>query len=179
MPHHQYEVNSDEEMEKELREIEQLELRARLVVLSQCDSFKGDLRSDGVVGLTRAFVAAGAHTLVASLWKVHDEATLKLMARFYEARGVSIVHEPEQDSHDFEKCLRWLQRKHDSRETAGGSARPFSIAAYGAFGGRLDQQMANLNMLYRSEYARSFENFVLLSEDSLALLLLPGAWPAP
>ena len=33
------------------------------------------------------------------------------VARFYETRGVSIVHEPEQDSHDFEKCLRWLQRQ--------------------------------------------------------------------
>jgi len=43
-----------------------------------------------------------------------------------------------------------------------------------AFGGRLDQQMANLNMLFRSEYT-CFERFVLLSDDSLALLLLPGA----
>ena len=43
-----------------------------------------------------------------------------------------------------------------------------------AFGGRLDQQMANLNMLFRSEYT-CFEQFVLLSDDSLALLLLPGA----
>ena len=37
------------------------------MVLSECDSFRGKLTSDGVIGVTRAFVAAGALTLVASL----------------------------------------------------------------------------------------------------------------
>ena len=65
-------------------EVQSLELRARLVVLSECDSFRGKLSSsDGVIGITRAFVAAGAPTLVASLWKVDDAATRELMGRFY------------------------------------------------------------------------------------------------
>lgn len=161
------------------------------------------------------------------------------VSRFYATQGVSILREPEQDSHDFEKCLRWLQRQHEALAQSEASAsegtsaaesssaatdhadRPFAVAAYGvrsagrahiphlvpfhapftavrgerrptaahpippknararalvsqAFGGRLDQQMANLNMLFRSEYT-CFEQFVLLSDDSLALLLLPGA----
>jgi len=54
------------------------------VVLSECDSFRGKLTSDGVIGITRAFVAAGALSLVASLWKVDDAATRALMERFYE-----------------------------------------------------------------------------------------------
>ena len=53
------------------------------MVLSECDSFRGKLSSDGVIGITRAFVAAGAPTLVASLWKVDDHATRVLMQRFY------------------------------------------------------------------------------------------------
>ena len=62
-----------------------LQLRcAQLVVLSECDSFRGDLTTDGVVGITRAFVAAGALTTVASLWKVDDTATRVLMEGFYE-----------------------------------------------------------------------------------------------
>ena len=65
-------------------EVQSLELRARLVVLSECDSFRGKLSSDGVIGITRAFVAAGAPTLVASLWKVDDHATRVLMQRFYK-----------------------------------------------------------------------------------------------
>jgi len=64
-------------------EVQSLELRARLVVLSECDSFRGKLTADGVIGITRAFVAAGAQTLVASLWKVDDVATKALMQRFY------------------------------------------------------------------------------------------------
>merc|ERR1712034_304854 len=69
-----------------MAEVHALELRrAPLVVLSACDTFKGELRSDGVVGITRAFVAAGAPTLAASLWPVSDAATLELMRRFYAA----------------------------------------------------------------------------------------------
>ena len=52
-------------------------------MLSECDSFRGELRTDGVIGIARAFVAAGAPTLLASLWKVDDEATRVLMRRFY------------------------------------------------------------------------------------------------
>ena len=65
-------------------EVQALELRARLVVLSECDSFRGKLTADGVIGITRAFVAAGALSLVASLWKVDDGATRELMERFYQ-----------------------------------------------------------------------------------------------
>ena len=69
-----------------MAEVQELNLpRARLVVLSECDSFKGELKADGVIGITRAFVAAGAPTLVASLWKVDDSATRTLMMRFYDA----------------------------------------------------------------------------------------------
>ena len=67
-----------------MAEVQELELRAQLVVLSQCDSFKGKLTTDGVIGITRAFMAAGALTLVASQWKLNDVATKVLMERFYE-----------------------------------------------------------------------------------------------
>jgi len=87
------------------------------------------------------------------------------VAEFYRARGVRIEHEPEQDTHDFEKCLRWLEEEQRS------ASEPFTVVAFGAFGGRLDQTMANLNMVYRYT---SFASFILLSADSLALLLPPG-----
>jgi len=61
-----------------MAEVQGLELSARLVVLSECDSFRGKLTGDGVIGITRAFVVAGALTLVASLWKVEDAATRTL-----------------------------------------------------------------------------------------------------
>jgi CHAT domain-containing protein len=66
-----------------MAEVQALELpRAMLVVLSECDSFRGELKADGVIGITRAFVAAGSPTLVASLWQVSDHSTRVL---FYDA----------------------------------------------------------------------------------------------
>ena len=72
-------------------EIQWLDLRAALVVLSHCDSFLGELTSqttggytsEGAVGMARAFIAAGALAVVASLWPVEDSATQKLMTEFY------------------------------------------------------------------------------------------------
>ena len=166
------------------------------------------------------------------------------VAQYYGDRGVSIQRDPAQDSHDFEKCLRWLERREVDevavaaaaaagggdgggdgvglggvvRSSDVGSAAaapaanppppkgqqqqqrqqeqqqkrvlaaaaatgqrrrrrrhraPMSVVAFGAFGGRLDQQMANLNMAYYS-FGGAFESLYLVSDDSLAFVLAPG-----
>ena len=68
----------------QLYEIYNLNLPAELVVLSSCRTGLGkEIRGEGMVGLTRGFMYAGAARLVTSLWKVDDEATAELMKRFY------------------------------------------------------------------------------------------------
>ena len=67
-----------------LSDINNLKLSADLVVLSACQTgFGKDLKGEGLIGLTRGFMYAGADNVVASLWKVDDMATADLMARFY------------------------------------------------------------------------------------------------
>ncbi len=60
-----------------------LPLKARLVVLSACDTGRGNITGDGVIGLSRSFLSAGVETVIVSLWSVSDESTAQLMAEFY------------------------------------------------------------------------------------------------
>jgi CHAT domain-containing protein/tetratricopeptide (TPR) repeat protein len=72
-------------------EVAGLSVAADLVVLGACRSARGRVSSDGIAGLTRAFMAAGAPSVVATLWDVSDETTARVMTQFFAAytRGVS------------------------------------------------------------------------------------------
>lgn len=72
-----------------LSDLYNLKLNADLVVLSACQTALGkDVRGEGLVGLTRGFMFAGAARVVASLWNVNDAATADLMRKFYRAMAV-------------------------------------------------------------------------------------------
>ena len=60
-------------------------LSTELVVLSACDTGRGTITGDGVVGLSRSWIAAGVPSVVVSLWAVNDESTAVLMVDFYRS----------------------------------------------------------------------------------------------
>jgi CHAT domain-containing protein len=66
-------------------EIMRLRLNADLVVLSACNTGLGNLSGDGVIGVSRAFFAAGAKNVMVSLWTIPDQTTAALMVDFYQA----------------------------------------------------------------------------------------------
>jgi CHAT domain-containing protein len=69
-----------------LYDIYNLKLAADLVVLSACQTALGkEINGEGIVGMTRGFMYAGAPRVVASLWRIDDRATAELMKRFYGA----------------------------------------------------------------------------------------------
>jgi CHAT domain-containing protein len=69
-----------------LHQVYNLKLRADLVVLSACETAMGkEVRGEGLVGLTRGFMYAGASRVLVSLWRVNDRATAELMRLFYHA----------------------------------------------------------------------------------------------
>jgi len=64
-------------------EILDLKLNAELVVLSACDTGRGKITSDSVIGLSRSLILAGTSSVMVSLWSVPDAPTAELMAEFY------------------------------------------------------------------------------------------------
>ena len=64
-------------------EILELTLQADLVVLSACDTGLGTITGDGIIGLSRSLTAAGASSVIVSLWSIPDAPTAELMVEFY------------------------------------------------------------------------------------------------
>lgn len=72
-------------------EIFDLKLHAELVVLSACETGRGRLTGDGVIGLSRSLISAGVPSVIVSLWTVPDDATKLLMTEFYR----NLQHKPD------------------------------------------------------------------------------------
>lgn len=80
----------------QLHDIYNLNLPVDLVVLSACQTALGkDMRGEGLIGLTRGFMYAGASRVVASLWKVDDFATAELMGELYKQMLVKEIRPSE------------------------------------------------------------------------------------
>jgi CHAT domain-containing protein/Tfp pilus assembly protein PilF len=71
-------------------EILDMKLNADLVVLSACNTGRGRLTGDGVIGLSRSLIAAGVPSVLVSLWSVPDDSTAVLMTQFYQ----NLQHQP-------------------------------------------------------------------------------------
>lgn len=104
----------------EVREVFGLDMHARLVVLSACETGLGKLsRGDELVGLQRAFLYAGTPAVVTTLWKVDDKATFELVRSFYtRLEGTGPV-----------EALRQAQV-----ETMRAFPHPYAWAAFGLSG---------------------------------------------
>ena len=87
-----------------MSDISKVKVRAKLVVLSCCHSGRGQIRAEGVVGIARAFLGAGARSVLVALWALDDIATKKLMSRFYE----NLLH-GESASASLHAAMKWMR----------------------------------------------------------------------
>ena len=87
-----------------MSEIQGVQVRAKLVVLSCCHSGRGLVKKEGVLGIARAFLASGARSVLVASWAIEDEATEQLMNHFYEhlVRG-------ESASESLHQAVQWLR----------------------------------------------------------------------
>ena len=105
-------------------DISRQDLNAELVTLSACETSRGGQNTvEGTIGLTRAFLAAGARTVVASNWAVDDRATAEMMATFYD--HVALGEAPHQA----------LRAAREAYLEDHPNAHPSRWAAFEAFGG--------------------------------------------
>jgi CHAT domain-containing protein len=95
-------------------EILDLNLRADLVVLSACDTGRGRITGDGVIGLSRSLLTAGVSNVVVSLWAVPDAPTASLMTQFYDA----LQQQPDPAIALRKAMLATLQQYPDPRDWA-------------------------------------------------------------
>ena len=87
-----------------MADISKTRLRAKLVVLSCCHSARGHIRTEGVIGIARAFLGAGARSVLAARWALDDTATEQFMNCFYRHlfRGESV-------SESLHKARKWMR----------------------------------------------------------------------
>ena len=78
---------TEEDYILKMSDIQAVRLRARLVVLSYSHSGQGEVSSEGVVGMARAFLFAGARSVLATLWAIDDEATMILEILHFQQLG--------------------------------------------------------------------------------------------
>ena len=98
------------------------------VVLSGCDTGLGELsKGEGVLGLRRAFLEAGARTVITSLWPVRDDEALDWMSRLYESR---IARNQSTARAVRDATLEMLR----ARRAAHQSTHPFHWASFLAVG---------------------------------------------
>jgi len=91
-----------------LFEVYNMKLNAELVVLSACQTALGkEIKGEGLITLTRGFMYAGAARVVATLWKVDDEATAEFMRKFYE----EMLKEGRRPAAALRSAQLWMQEQ--------------------------------------------------------------------
>ena len=97
-------ISQEDDYLLKMSDIAKVKVRAKLVVLSCNHSGRGQIRAEGVVGIARAFLGAGARSVLVALWALDDRATTKLMSLFYEH-----LIQGESASKSLHAAMKWLR----------------------------------------------------------------------
>ncbi|MEZ0368847.1 MAG: CHAT domain-containing protein, partial [Candidatus Sericytochromatia bacterium] len=110
-----------------LPEIINLKLQADFVNLSACETGLGKVfRGEGVVGLTQAFLAAGANQVSVSLWQINDQSSAKLMQALYQ---------PElQASGSYARAMNAVKRRFLAGEFGEAYRHPYYWSPFVVYG---------------------------------------------
>ena len=114
---------------------ERLRLDADLVVLSACQTAKGELLGgEGLIGLTRAFQYAGARSVAATLWSVDDPTTSELMVRFYRHLRAGVPKAEALRAAQMELMRAPIEIQRGERVVKKDASAPYYWAAFQLYG---------------------------------------------
>ena len=119
-PERRSQIPAEEDYILTMTDVMSVKLRAKLVVLSCCHSGRGEIKAEGVVGIARAFMGAGARSVLVSLWAIDNEATLEFMKSFY--RNLEKGRSATESLNHAMKCLRESEKFSDVKYWA-----PFTL----------------------------------------------------
>ena len=97
-------------------------VNAHLVVLCCCDTGKGKISSEGVVGLARAFLCAGARSVLAILWPIDDEGTKEFMIISYDE-----ICKETSGCESLRKAMNLFQKQENDKFRSFMILAPFTI----------------------------------------------------
>ncbi|KAL9969723.1 hypothetical protein ACROYT_G021975 [Oculina patagonica] len=114
-------VPSKEDFMLTMEVIAKVGIRAKLVVLSCCHSGRGKImKSEGVVGIARAFIASGARSVLVSLWLLNDDSTKEFMIRFYG----HLVRDKLSANEALHQSMKWVR---ESKKYSVSDWAPFVL----------------------------------------------------
>ena len=123
-PERESQTPAEEDYMLTMADVMSVKLRAKLVVLSCCHSGRGEIKAEGVVGIARAFIGAGARSVLVSLWAIDDEATFEFMKNF--SHNLVKGRRASESLNHAMKCLRESEKFSDVKYWA-----PFTLIGDG------------------------------------------------
>ncbi|CAH0478807.1 unnamed protein product [Peronospora belbahrii] len=90
---------------------------------------------------------------------------------FFIAKGTTVLKDPDQNTNDLDKCLQLVFQLQEEMYKHQDTYSRFTVMIFGSMGGRFDQEMQNVNALFR--WRDKFQQMVLMSEKTTVRLLMP------
>lgn len=116
--------------------------------------------------------SSASHKYIPSFIKGDCDSIREDVMEYYKKNGTEVHVDKSQDTNDMDKCLQLVYGMQEQQQKDGTiNTTRFNIVVLGSMGGRFDQEMQNVNALYRWT---CFNRILLLSNSTLAFLLIPG-----
>ena len=142
-------------------EIETLNISPALVVLSSCDSARGQVKADGVIGMARAFLSAGAHSVLASLCRTPDKSANIFMQFFYQflANGLPSLEALQRSMQCLRCFLKYSRYVHWSGFQIIGKEVTFHKDPHAHF--PIQKMLGEISIFPRQQHVKSIEESLL------------------